>query len=165
VIFVIVASSSVFAHAGRVQTSCGDERDKIIDEYVKSGPNFVPGCNEFSQGTHTEHFSFKELNTGDYAWAILRTELLSGVELIRTNFGGSLIINSAYRNPAHNDAISGAVDSRHVHGDAVDIRADQATWTTVRAASKNSKACVEPQALSGWAHVHADWRGACPLNW
>jgi hypothetical protein len=150
-----------------VAAICGDDRDKVINEYIESSSVFVPECSNFSRTAHSQHFSFKELNTGDFAWAILQDDLLIGIETTRTNYdGGGLTINSGYRNPFHNAKITGsATDSRHLHGDAVDFRSEQANWDSIREAGKKAAACSEPQMLSGWGHVHLDWRGDCPPNW
>lgn len=43
---------------------------------------------------------------------------------LRSAWGGPLILTSTYRSPEYNAAIGGAVFSRHMYGDAVDIRAD-----------------------------------------
>jgi hypothetical protein len=158
---------AVFVSALALGVNCGDNRDKIIKEYVDGSLAFLPQCSDFTQNGHSSHFSFKELNTGDYTWAILRDNMLKGIEDTRTNYGGSaLAVNSGYRNPVHNSGISGsATDSRHIHGDAVDFQSDQTAWDSLRKAGKKAGACSEPQTLSGWGHVHVDWRGDCPLNW
>jgi len=147
--------------------TCQDERDKIIEEYVSKQLFFVPVCSDFTRDAHSPHFSFPELNGGDYPWAILRDGLLQGIEQTRSNFGGvPLTINSGYRNPVHNAGIAGAAtDSQHTHGAAVDFAANQTTWDSLQRAGKRAGACSEPQILSGWGHVHVDWRGACPPNW
>jgi len=42
---------------------------------------------------------------------------------LRDAWGGPLILSSTYRSPEYNDAIGGAVYSRHQFGDAVDVKA------------------------------------------
>ena len=146
---------------------CGDERDQIIQEYVDFGVNFVPTCGDFTQDASSAHFSFAELNTGDYSWAIIRTSLLDGLECTRSANGDvPLIINSGYRNPAKQNRVNpGAINSRHVHGDAADIASNASTWQPLHDAGKSCSACVEPEGLSGAGHVHVDWRGSCPPGW
>lgn len=156
--------------SGRVATAgdaCNDERDTMVKEYVDLGVDLRPSCGDFTQNAHSAHFSFAELNSGDFSWAILRTTLLTGIENTRTNNGDSaLTVNSGYRNPKHNATIPGsAPNSRHVHGDAVDFQSSADTWDSVRKAGKNAGACSEPQELSGTGHVHLDWRGTCPAGW
>ena len=86
---------------------------------------------------------------------------------MRTGNGNvPLIINSGYRNPAHNASIPGAAtQSRHMFGDAADIASNAGTWQALRAAGKSCGACVEPLRVSGPGHVHVDWRGGCPQEW
>jgi len=48
-------------------------------------------------------------------------ELLSVLEGVRQHFGKPVNINSAYRCPAHNQAVGGAPNSAHVQGIAADI--------------------------------------------
>ena len=48
-------------------------------------------------------------------------EALDKLQELRNRVGKALVINSAYRCPAHNKYVGGAKNSRHVHGDAFDI--------------------------------------------
>ncbi len=146
---------------------CGDPRDQIIAEYPAYHVDFTPSCPEFTQGAHSEHFTFAELNSGDYTWAIVRLTLLTGIESTRINNGSApLKLNGGYRNPAHNATVPhSAPSSRHVHGDAVDFASDQSAFDALRAAGKKANACAEPSGMSGYGHVHLDWRGTCPPTW
>ena len=47
--------------------------------------------------------------------------LLYLLEAVREHFGKPVVINSACRCPAHNRAVGGAENSRHLHGEAADI--------------------------------------------
>jgi len=163
----VIVCFAVTLTASGLCATCQDERDKIIQEYVKESSSFVPVCSDFSRDAHASHFSFAELNSGDYSWAILRDRMLKGIDDTRLNFGGSaLVINSGYRNPVHNAGISGAAtDSQHTHGSAVDFASSQTNWEFLQRSGKQAGACTEPQNLSGWGHVHVDWRGECPPNW
>ncbi|MEN3335356.1 MAG: zinc D-Ala-D-Ala carboxypeptidase [Blastocatellia bacterium] len=165
-IFTFQQSVSIRLGSTSVQ-SCGNPRDAIIAEYPQYGVAFTPTCADFTQTAHSAHFSFAELNSGDYTWAIIRNSLLAGLECVRTGNGNvTLIINGGYRNPAHNAAIPGsAPQSRHMFGDAADIASNTGTWQPLHNAGKNCGACVEPQDLSGSGHVHVDWRGGCPQRW
>ncbi len=49
-------------------------------------------------------------------------ELIKTLENIREHFNKPVIINSGYRCPEHNAKVGGAKASRHIVGDAVDIR-------------------------------------------
>jgi Peptidase M15 len=161
----VLAMSSLLS-GNALSAPCGDERDSLVAEYVQANGPFKPSCGDFTRESHSAHFTFAELNSGDFSWAILRAELLAGIEQTRQSYGDPLNVNSGYRNPAHQQSVNGAViDSRHVHGDAVDFASVESTWKRVRDAGKQAGACAEPLVLSGSAHVHLDWRGPCPVNW
>jgi len=115
------------------------------------------------------YFSFAEINTGDYTWALVRDPLIAaassafGLDAWRTNYGGPRIINSAYRNPARNAAVGGAAQSRHMYGDAADLRNQTGTvaeWDAMVRAAKNANADFIEDSLGpcGLSCVHADWR-------
>jgi probable HAF family extracellular repeat protein len=154
----------------------GGERAAIIAQYQASGvidtisgQPFVPACDDFTQSADTQFFSFGELNVQNtFAWALLRTPMLApassgyGLDQLRTVFGGSRIISSAYRTPLHNAAVGGTPSSRHLFGDAADLFNETGSleeWTEMYQAAQTSHASyIEPLSLSGLAHVHADWR-------
>jgi hypothetical protein len=48
-------------------------------------------------------------------------EVAKIVDKFRNSIGRSVVISSAYRSPAYNEAIGGAVNSRHMHFDALDV--------------------------------------------
>jgi hypothetical protein len=128
---------------------CGDERTDIIAEYVNlevkdtwknglhsSGVAFVPKCNQFTTSAHppTPDITFADLiKSDDYSAALIKRPLTIdsqkyGLMLLRQalddRFHRKPIINSAYRNPAHNADLPGPVadkTSRHMFGDAVDF--------------------------------------------
>lgn len=164
------AQIPVQASAGITVTGCGDERDQIKHEYVLFGVNLSPACADFTQSRHSVFFSFNEINTGDFSWALVRSPLIAaaasgyGLDAWRTAYGGPRIINSAYRNPVHNAAIGGAPQSRHMFGDAADLR--NVSMTTIEwQAMVDAAVIAHPdfiEPLSGpcqLACVHADWRG------
>ena len=149
---------------------CGDQRDAIIAEYPQYGASWTPGCGDFTNDGHSEHFSFGELKSPDADWAILTLNLLEGLEVIRMTEGGSPItITRGYSTPAHNFQVSQGTwpNSQHIYGDAADMATGgvQATWDTLSGAATVALACVEPENLSTISHVHADWRGSCPPGW
>lgn len=152
-----------------VLPACGDDRDKIIKEYKDHGVTLTPACADFTQTAHSQHFSFSEINKGDFAWALIRKPLTVaasdgyGLDKWREEYGSARIVNSGYRNPARNAAVGGAPQSRHMYGDAVDFRNVAVTedeWNKMNAAAVRAKAdFIEPRngpcALNC---VHADWR-------
>ncbi len=61
--------------------------------------------------------------------------LLDGLQRLRADVATTLVINSAYRSPAHNAAVGGAPNSWHVQGLAADISLRTVPrWRLVRAA-------------------------------
>lgn len=162
----------------KVITECGDDRDTIIQEYKTfkvidriTNKLFTPTCDDFTQTAHSVFFTFAELTVGaDFDWALLRSPLLApessghGLDKWRMEFGASRIINSAYRNPAHNFATPGAsTKSRHMFGDAADLRnqtGKRKEWNQmIQAALRAGADWIEPvNGPCGLACAHADWR-------
>ena len=149
--------------------SCRDDRDKLMDEYATYRIGMNLSCGSFTSEAHTEHFSFAQLNSGNYKWAVLGKNLLNGLECIcKRRPKEQVNLNSGYRNPAHNATLKGAApDSRHVHGDAADLASGPRTWQSISRDGKACQACVEPLRLIGnsASHVHVDWREKCPTSW
>jgi hypothetical protein len=148
---------------------CGDERDSIIKEYITYKIPFTPTCDEFTQTAHTADYSFSDLNTGDYSWALIRQPLVNsavvgyGLEKWVANIGSVHLITSAYRNPARNARVGGATSSRHLYGDAVDLQnvtRSTSEYNLLRKAALSAGAdYVEPlNGPCGTGCVHADWR-------
>jgi Peptidase M15 len=148
---------------------CGDQRDAIIAEYTMATINPTPTCASFSQTAHSTYFTFGELNTGNFSWIIARAPITVnqsagyGLDRWRFNYGSARIVNSAYRNPVRNAAVGGANASRHMFGDAVDLRnvtQTQAEYDAMYVAAQNAGAdYIEPTTLPcGLGCSHADWR-------
>jgi hypothetical protein len=165
-----------------IEQSCGDA---VLDDIIASYSNTVyysgsefPTCYEFKRDTHTEFFTHAELanpegNGTDWAW--LRTSLLIsqgngyGADEWRIKYGEVIDqpgavrhANSGYRTPLNNYYSHGAPDSRHMHGDALDLQNDtQSQWewdAMYEAAGRAHADYREPLAESGIGHSHADWR-------
>ena len=162
--------STVMTQASTV-VGCGDERDQIIAEYATFGINLSPTCNSFTQSAHSVFFTFAELNVNNpYTWAIIRSPLTApssvgyGLDKWRQSYGSARNTTSVYRAPAHNKAVNGVSDSRHMFGDAVDLlnqSQHQSEWDAMVTAAglTGAKAdYIEPLSISGLPHVHADWR-------
>jgi hypothetical protein len=152
---------------GNVNVDCGDQRDSIKQEYVNYSVSLSPMCLDFTQSRHSSYFGFGEINTGDYSWALVRDPLIAssgyGLDQWRANYGSSRIINSSYRNPARNASVGGAAQSRHMYGDAADLRNQSGSvseWNAMQTAASNAGAdFIEPQnGPCGLACTHADWR-------
>jgi Peptidase M15. len=115
------------------------------------------------------HFSFGELSDPSYNHAIITADLINGLESTRTNYGGSIVVNSGYRAPGTNAGTPGsAACSDHIRGTAADLNIRNATgahdcavWDALAAAGHAARAWVE-----SWAelvsnktpnHVHLDF--------
>jgi hypothetical protein len=167
-----VAYAPTLDAPGHVTVICGDERDSMKGEYAYYNVALSPKCPDFTFTKRSAYFSFGELNTGDYSWALVRDPLIApqsagyGLDAWRSYYGSSRIVNSSYRNPARNFNITppAAQGSRHMFGDAADLRNQSGgvdEWNAmVQAAYFANADYVEPQNLAcGLACTHADWRG------
>jgi hypothetical protein len=149
-------------------TCPGDtERSHAKDEYTTYSVNLTPACADFSNSRSAAHFTFSELNGGDYSVALIKDQLIAasssdGLEKWRSNYGSPMTVTSAYRNPAHNASVGGAAQSRHMYGDAADIAtgSDHNVWNSMLTAAQNANAdwTEDTSGPCGWACVHADWR-------
>jgi hypothetical protein len=71
----------------------------------------------------TKNFQVKEFKCKDGSDPIfIDTELVNVLQKIRTHFGKSVTITSAYRTPPRNKAVGGTEYSQHLYGKAADIK-------------------------------------------
>ncbi|MDW7678876.1 MAG: D-Ala-D-Ala carboxypeptidase family metallohydrolase [Bacillota bacterium] len=71
----------------------------------------------------SENFILKEFECNDGSHQVaLRHELLDKLQRLREEAGKPVIITSGYRNPSHNARVGGSPTSRHLTGEAADIR-------------------------------------------
>lgn len=76
----------------------------------------------------SEHFRVREFACKDGCKFVLISKLLVEVlEALRKKIGEEIYINSGFRTPEHNEAISGSLLSYHQYGMAADIRAKTKT--------------------------------------
>lgn len=69
------------------------------------------------------NFRVKEFACADGSDPVfVDSELVSILQKIRTHFGASVTITSAYRTPAHNKKVGGTQFSQHLYGKACDIK-------------------------------------------
>jgi hypothetical protein len=157
------------ASGGTAQTraACMDLRDQLTQDYASYGVNLKPTCQDFVKPAGT---SFSELAGHDGSeWALIREPLVIdpgagyGLNKLRLEFGAPRSINSAFRSPAHNRQIGGARQSRHMFGDAADIRNVSRSlqeWQAMWAAAQKAGAdFIEPRNGPCQLNcLHADWR-------
>ena len=71
----------------------------------------------------TQNFRVKEFACSDGSDPIfIDSELVNVLQKIRTHFGKSVTITSAYRTPGKNKAVGGTTYSQHLYGKAADIK-------------------------------------------
>lgn len=69
------------------------------------------------------NFKVKEFACTDGSDPIfIDSDLVNVLQKIRTHFGKSVTINSAYRTPTKNKAVGGTLYSQHLYGKAADIK-------------------------------------------
>jgi uncharacterized protein YcbK (DUF882 family) len=106
------------------------------------------------------HFREEEFRSRGDGTVRVEARLVWHLEKLRTLIGGRPIrIVSGYRDPAHNRRVGGAVNSRHLHGDAADIPRGVATVEQARSAGFTGIGRSGP-----WA-VHVDMRPGPRGEW
>jgi peptidase M15-like protein len=192
---VAVATPPFWSIAGANQSTnetsplCRNEIDALVAEYgtntVKdvtyimeltdvTSPRFTPNCFDFinsnSASLHSQYFSSDELSQG-YTWLLVKYPLVAstsagyGLDKWRELYGSSRTINSSYRDPDHNTAIKGASSSRHMFGDAIDLKNVSRTvseFVLMNTAAKLAGADFV-ESLTEYCGLslgcaHADWR-------
>ena len=113
----------------------------IMQEYVEEKQP-APAYEDFTNSASTEHFTSSEYNSGNYEYFVAK-KMLEIAETVRAKYNEkidddpntdySLVIESGYRNPKRNKEIGGKETSKHMYGDAIDLRVPQdnmpANWT------------------------------------
>jgi uncharacterized protein YcbK (DUF882 family) len=108
----------------------------------------------------TPHFSRTEfMDKRANAFLDPPVMLLGVLEYLRGSTGRPLIIVSGYRTAETNRMVGGARESRHLHGDAVDIPAGYCSVAQAEAAG-----AVGIGSKDGWA-IHLDVRPGPPARW
>lgn len=80
------------------------------------------------------NFRVREFACSDNSDPIfIDTELVNVLQKIRTHFGKSVTITSAYRTPSKNKAVGGTQYSQHLYGRAADIKVKGIAPKTVSA--------------------------------
>jgi hypothetical protein len=144
-----------------------DPVDTIRQQYIDLAKWHTPSRREFlsSGRSRRGYFRFAEIRSRDGApWAVFTA--LDHLDEWRENYGAPLKVNRGYTTPRHNATIKGAAkNSQHLYGTAADIDSDASDWHDKRDAAREAGACLEPLAVSGYGHVHGDWRQQCPPGW
>ena len=137
----------------------GTEVDGIVAEYVSSGLE-EPQCGDLVNGGGSENFPFEQFTPTDsrtppgheHEWAWLRRTLLEGLEYTYKRYKAEMRLNSGYRCPTKNAAVGGKSKSRHMFGDAVDVRATPAQQEAIIQVTNATF------YLRYSTYIHLDWR-------
>jgi hypothetical protein len=182
------AFMSYMTSGGYYQYPCGEssptEQDMLIAEYSAANKSYIPGCSDFSWFPSTHYYSWAVVQSpgmDDYDIALYSYDIGDAADAVtaawHANTGQYLTINSWYRTPYHNDhEVPGAAfDSQHIYGDAIDVNSNSSNWQSIRnyfAAWDVFYLCAEPLSISGYGHVHIDYRmyygfynPGCPSTW
>jgi hypothetical protein len=174
------------------QFACGgtqaDDRDILRQEYVDYNATVNPPCSVFLYRPVGNNFSWSVIQSHGlfYNYAIFQSVLENGLESLYSDTVFSITTgNRIYSSPSANYDIyyalnvTPALNSRHIYGDAADIQSSEQQWQGLRDRANiklNPKPCAEPVGISGYGHLHLDYRAAtgalnrpnpavCPTNW
>ena len=115
-------------------STCEEELDEIIREYIARDLSVVPSREDFSVAPPrpdgrpsripvSGSASLADLNFGDHCWVWLKQDLLDGLANFIQEYPAPVIITSGYRCPKKNARVSVATNSPHQFGRAVDVSA------------------------------------------
>lgn len=110
------------------------------DPNLRIAPNFVLG---------------EVLQEWKGRYGVFQRHVVNRLQAIRDEVGGAIHINSAYRSPAYNRSVDGATYSRHMFGDAADMRSNAVSL------SRLGQICEQHGASYVGLYstfVHCDWR-------
>jgi hypothetical protein len=169
--------------------SCGggltDPRTKILGEHTHYGVGWAPTCGDFTQSLPApSRYAFgapRQANTwsvsNSYTWAVLKSELITNIECLLTEFGATPEIVSGYRAPrdqirAGKGKVKKWENAYHIRGLAIDLETPNGPPTDsppmwddlqdIAIGGTCGQGCVEPW---DWAptHFHVDYRQVCPF--
>lgn len=146
-----------------------DQIDQCRQEYIDMSKWKKPNRSNFINATsyhNPGNFSFSEIKTDDYDWAIFN--IASNLQNVRNDYNDPMPVVSGYRNPTFNASLGNSgTNSPHIYGEAADIGVgSMLDWVYLCRVAVRQGACVEPYSLTG-SWVHMDWRTyvACGINW
>jgi len=118
--------------------------DRYVD-LAQADPNMMVAAN----------FSLVELMQGwKGQFGVFQVHLVEKLQQIR-DATGPLVVNSGYRNVSHNDLVGGATYSRHLYGDAVDLKSMVVSLNQLKQLCHTYGADYVGMYST---HVHCDWR-------
>lgn len=107
------------------------------------------------------NFQVKELDASDGArYARISVELVEVLQRLRTRLNKPLIINSGYRHPVLNNSVGGASLSRHLSGQAADVRCSGVSARQLAEIALEEFGCEKGIGIGlGVNSIHIDVRG------
>ncbi len=111
------------------------------------------------------NFRVKEFACADGSDPVfVDSELVAILQKIRTHFGASVTITSAYRTPTHNKKIGGTTYSQHLYGKAADIKVSGVSPAKVVAYAETLLSSGGVGSYDTFTHIDvrgtkARWRG------
>lgn len=149
-------SGNGFAGDGRYIPFYLIVKRKVKDSEPKGGEPMVE-INAYSLAKDgktylTKNFHVKEFACKDGSDPIFIAKMLPMIcQYVRMRIGKSIIINSAYRTPRHNEAEGGVADSQHLYGTAADLKTPSG-WTPAKMAA------IAREIMPDWGGVGIyDW--------
>jgi hypothetical protein len=113
---------------------------EAADEHLRLSPHFTVG-------------EVMQLWKGRYA--VFQMHMVEKLERIRYDLGVGVEVVSGYRSPKYNRSVDGASFSRHMYGDAIDIKSGGASLGQLK---KQCQAMGADYISMYTGHVHCDWR-------
>jgi len=154
-------NASPLCHDGRDQIVAQYGQYTVLDaffQYILGGtannnnwPRFTPNCFEFTNSAASANFpSFSAIAPGN-TYALIKNPLVVpassgyGLDEWVVAYKASRIINSSYRTPQHNQDEQGRPGSRHMFGDAVDLRNETCPSST--------NPCTSQAGIQEWVRM------------